>query len=268
MQIPIVESPTKMVMEKDKKDEKQAEIAAATASHTAQPMWGDDGFSFFDLLDVINPLQHIPVLSTAYRAVTGDEISSGARLAGGTIYGGFVGAIFAAVNNFSVEDTGKDIPENIAAALFGPGEPIPGEPSDTMLADVRASGDVLSNVRASGGDTVQALAPLPQIVAAPLAPIPNLPAAQEAAPHTLARTTVEPSPFPGLSWLAREQQDGESLSNARESGQSMALTPGNIFDLPPSLPPHRLTHASEAARTYQAQDAALKAQEHLADIEG
>ena len=36
--------------------------------------FGKDGFTFFDFLDVINPLQHIPVVSTLYRSLTGDEI--------------------------------------------------------------------------------------------------------------------------------------------------------------------------------------------------
>ena len=45
--------------------------------------FGADGLTFGDVLDVINPLQHIPVVSTIYRAITGDEISPGARVAGG-----------------------------------------------------------------------------------------------------------------------------------------------------------------------------------------
>ena len=36
--------------------------------------FGPDGFTFLDMLDIINPLQHIPVVSTLYRAITGDTI--------------------------------------------------------------------------------------------------------------------------------------------------------------------------------------------------
>ena len=32
-------------------------------------MWGKDGFSFADLLDVVNPLQHIPVIGQIYRGI-------------------------------------------------------------------------------------------------------------------------------------------------------------------------------------------------------
>lgn len=42
---------------------------------------------FSDLLDIVNPLQHIPIISTVYRAVTGDHISDGARHVGHALYG-------------------------------------------------------------------------------------------------------------------------------------------------------------------------------------
>lgn len=44
---------------------------------------GDEGLTFGEFLDVINPLQHLPIISSIYRAATGDEISLGARLLGG-----------------------------------------------------------------------------------------------------------------------------------------------------------------------------------------
>jgi hypothetical protein len=37
----------------------------------------DEGPTFAEFLDIINPLQHIPVVSTIYRAITGDQISPG-----------------------------------------------------------------------------------------------------------------------------------------------------------------------------------------------
>jgi hypothetical protein len=43
--------------------------------------------SFADLIDVINPLQHIPGVAELYRTVTGDQISEGARYAGNALYG-------------------------------------------------------------------------------------------------------------------------------------------------------------------------------------
>jgi hypothetical protein len=52
---------------------------------------------FAELVDVANPLQHVPMVSDIYRAKTGDTISDGAKLGGhvalGAVAGGPVGAI-------------------------------------------------------------------------------------------------------------------------------------------------------------------------------
>ncbi len=81
--------------------------------------WGSDGFGFKDVLDIINPLQHIPVVSSIYRAVTGDEIASAPRAIGGAIYGGPVGLLAAVSNNIVEAETGSDIAETAFAAFAG-----------------------------------------------------------------------------------------------------------------------------------------------------
>jgi hypothetical protein len=50
-------------------------------------------FSFGELLDIINPLHHIPIVSNIYRNMTGDEISPVARIAGGALFGGAIGGV-------------------------------------------------------------------------------------------------------------------------------------------------------------------------------
>lgn len=87
-----------------------------------QEFFGKDGFGFFDFLDMINPLQHIPVLSGLYRKITGDEISPGARLIGGSLFGGPIG-FAAALANVVVEDaSGADIGGHVFAQFNGGGE--------------------------------------------------------------------------------------------------------------------------------------------------
>ncbi|MEO0412891.1 MAG: hypothetical protein AAF221_13745 [Pseudomonadota bacterium] len=54
------------------------------------------GFSFGDFIDMINPLHHIPVVGQVYRAVTGDQISDTARMAGGGLFAGPLGIGIAA----------------------------------------------------------------------------------------------------------------------------------------------------------------------------
>jgi hypothetical protein len=80
----------------------------------------DDFFgSFADLLDVINPLQHIPGVSNIYQAITGDTISSGAKIAGDALFGGPIGLFASIANAVVAQESGKDIGENLYAAVIG-----------------------------------------------------------------------------------------------------------------------------------------------------
>lgn len=86
-------------------------------------------FSFFDLLDIINPLQHIPVVSSIYRSVTGDEIKPAARAIGGFLFGGPLGLASGIVNGAMASTTGRDLPETLVASLTAsktaPKSPVP-----------------------------------------------------------------------------------------------------------------------------------------------
>lgn len=72
-------------------------------------------FTFRDFLDVINPLQHIPIVGNIYRAITHDEIRAPARILGGGLFGGLMGAAIGVVNSVFSKLTGKDIGEHIAS---------------------------------------------------------------------------------------------------------------------------------------------------------
>ena len=85
---------------------------------------------FWDLLDVVNPLQHIPVVSSVYRHVSGDEIGGMARLLGGLLFGGPVGMVASAANLGLEGITGKDIGEHVMSAIV----PEDAHASDTQLA--------------------------------------------------------------------------------------------------------------------------------------
>lgn len=88
--------------------------AATAAAKTAQA--APDGSSFFDnVLDVINPLQHLPVVGTLYRAVTGDKIGDAAQVAGDTLYGGVIGLGASLANLVFKDATGKDFGDTVLA---------------------------------------------------------------------------------------------------------------------------------------------------------
>lgn len=78
-------------------------------------MWGKEGFSFGALLDIVNPLQHIPIVGTVYRAITGDSIGPASRIAGGTLFGGVVGLVASTIDSLVQEETGRDFGQHILA---------------------------------------------------------------------------------------------------------------------------------------------------------
>ncbi len=95
----------------------QAEAAGNGDARERRGMFGPGGFKFSDLLDIINPLQHIPVVSTVYRAITGDQIEAGSRMAGGALFGGPIGLALSVVSAMVHESTGKDPGEHAMAML-------------------------------------------------------------------------------------------------------------------------------------------------------
>lgn len=81
----------------------------------------DEGFSLFDVaLDSVNPLQHIPGVSTVYQKTTGDDSSALANMAGGFLFGGPIGMAAGAAKSFLELMTGQDLGDH-AMALFGDG---------------------------------------------------------------------------------------------------------------------------------------------------
>ncbi len=76
-------------------------------------------FGFGDLVDMINPLQHVPLVGKAYRAVTGDDIKPISKLVGGSLFGGPIGGAVAMVNMIAEGETGKDVTGTAWAALTG-----------------------------------------------------------------------------------------------------------------------------------------------------
>jgi hypothetical protein len=77
------------------------------------------GFSFHDLLNIVNPLQHIPVISTIYRAVTGDTIKPFDKIAGDTLYGGVIGFLSSLADTVFEKITGKDFGDTVLALFTG-----------------------------------------------------------------------------------------------------------------------------------------------------
>ena len=116
-------------------------------------MFGADGFTFDDIIDVINPLQHLPVVSAFYRWFTGDTISPASRMAGAALFGGPVGFAVAVANLAVEEASGRDLGDQAVALLFG-GEDDAG-PTD--IAEAPTPGLSLVPATASEAPTAAAM---------------------------------------------------------------------------------------------------------------
>jgi hypothetical protein len=72
---------------------------------------------FSDLLAAINPLQHIPIIGSIYRAITGDTMSPTAEVVGGALFGGIVGAMTSLADLVFTQATGKSAGDTVLAWL-------------------------------------------------------------------------------------------------------------------------------------------------------
>jgi hypothetical protein len=113
------------------------ETGSADAKQLSMFAEGDEEPSFWDLLDVINPLQHIPIINNLYREATGDKIGVAARLVGGTLFGGPLGLIASAANCILEESTGHDAGGHVLA-LFQDESPATGTGTALAAAEEKA----------------------------------------------------------------------------------------------------------------------------------
>jgi hypothetical protein len=106
-----------------------SDVAAASAATSAaatpqvRSAWHNpQGFGFRDLLDIINPLQHLPIISSVYRYLTGDQPGAVAQMAGDALYGGPIGVAFSLASEVTEDAQGRDIGERVLADVFGSGK--------------------------------------------------------------------------------------------------------------------------------------------------
>ncbi|HEX4637069.1 MAG TPA: hypothetical protein VH189_12855 [Rhizomicrobium sp.] len=94
----------------------QSADASSPAATDSKPEQTHEGF-FHHLWNVVNPLQHIPVIGTIYRAITGEHLDAVEKIAGDTLYGGLWGAVSSVADVAFEGLTGKNF-EDTALALF------------------------------------------------------------------------------------------------------------------------------------------------------
>ncbi len=99
----------------------EASVARQGASSPQDLASTHHGLTFHDFLSALNPLQYIPVVGTIYRAVTGDEVSEPARMAGSFVVGGLTAGPFGVATTVAStifeKITGID-PERVGRSLL------------------------------------------------------------------------------------------------------------------------------------------------------
>jgi len=75
--------------------------------------------TFDDVLDIINPLQHLPVISTIYRELTGDKIKPAMQIMGDLGYGGPSGFVLSCLQVLFGQISGDDLGGHVMAFLDG-----------------------------------------------------------------------------------------------------------------------------------------------------
>lgn len=114
-----------------------APATALASASTATPGHDSEGF-FGHILDIINPLQHLPVVGTVYRAITGDHIGAFEKIAGDTLYGGLWGAVTSVADVAFEGLTGKSVEDTMLAWLKGDDAP------NTMVASAKIAAPTIA----------------------------------------------------------------------------------------------------------------------------
>lgn len=206
----------------------------ASDGHDARVEAGD---FFSTLLDIVNPLQHIPVVSNLYREITGDEISPAARMIGGAMFGGPIGFASASANVLLEQTSGEDVMGHALAMLSDePADGIPGAapgPLRQQAGDPGARELAHANVDVIAEDIVWSA---PRIV-------PSLAGPDTGAPPVELASAVTPRPAPA---------GGRSL-NAPVAAPVATTTPPTdtptTDTVPPAPTPAAVTQSSDSGTT-------------------
>lgn len=193
-----------------------------------------DGEGFFStLLDIINPLQHIPLVSSLYREITGDEISPSARILGGGLFGGPIGLATASANAIFEQASGDDILGHTLAAFSDDGAPdaAPQQAGVPIIHEQADAGIVMGGPPALASLKATPMAANPPL---PLAPTVN---AQKTALVDQAINNEGPAPAVATeaaeteaflrtlpaNWVNEALRDAATVNQAVQKGDAPAL---------------------------------------------
>ena len=186
-------------------------------------------FGFGDLIDMVNPLHHIPVVGSVYRELTGDEIRPIGNIIGGAAFGGPMGLATGLINAVVEGETGKQVEEHAMAFVLGRDDD---EAAPSIVAE-EISREPITVVQAQINDeTTQAAASVAPVSAEVLEDVPS-------AAETLPGTVISVAQ---LGHIVREAKQNQPLHQSLVS--SHAFKPqGSIAELFTTPDPHLMKAA-------------------------
>ena len=95
-------------------------------------LWDAETPDFSDFIDLINPLQHIPVVSNLYQQETGDTMGAVAKIAGAAVLGGPIGGAIALANEVVEAVTGNSVTGHLLG-LAGVEKPNPNNKTEVVI---------------------------------------------------------------------------------------------------------------------------------------
>ena len=205
---------------------------------------GDDDPSFKDVLDAINPLQHIPVINTLYRKLTGDECGSVARVFGGALYGGPLGMALSTIDSIIDDKTGKDTGQRILAALTGEDDE-PDQPQTQLAQSEESKPHDTSAPEATPTVTPPTDQPANLIVALPAQPV--APEAVTVAPLAGVKPATTTKPTGQLPAVAAAETPSPGSATPLPQGAMPVPARHAIQVMPPTPPNTYISNSSQAS---------------------
>jgi hypothetical protein len=171
-----------------------ASANTSAAASTDKPLitTGADGKSFFEnVLDIVNPLEHLPIVSTIYHAITGNQSGDVEKVAGDTLYGGVIGLASSVADLAFEKITGKDFGDTMLS-MIGLGGDDAGKNTAVASNSTAPTPAPRNTAALSTGTTIApaALPLIPSVIALLATP------AQLTSPPTMAPATTAPAMAP------------------------------------------------------------------------
>jgi len=180
---------------------RQAEFWASQAEAARKSGTDKVSLGFKDLVDLINPFQHIPLIRNIYQAATGDDTMKPAiKFMGDTLFGGPLAAVSSGVDAVIKQASGKDMMETVVGWFSHDDHTtaVAANAADTLPGTIQTASNTTAanNPAVSAVTTASPLAVLPKYGLASTGPSPAV--ATPANVQSAAATIPSSAFFAGL----------------------------------------------------------------------